>query len=1008
MRSLKQVCVAVACILGLPGLALAQASITGVVRDTSGAVLPGVTVEAASEALIEKVRSAVTDGTGQYRIIDLRPGSYSITFNLAGFSTVRRDGIELTGSLTATINADLRVGAVEETITVVSETPVVDVQSVRRQATIAGDTLNSIPAARAYGAVMVLIPAIITQAGNTADVQVTPNMTVFGGSGGRGNEGRIQVDGLNTGAALNGAGVSTYIPDVGTAREVAFTTSGGLGEAEVGGPTISVVPRTGGNSLRGQFFFAGVNDAMVGSNYTQSLKDRGLGVPGQLLKLWDVNVGVGGPIRKDRLWYFATLRDQGSYRSIPGIYPNLNAGDPTRWTYAADTSRQAQGAESWTIATARITYQATPRHKFTVYWDEQNPCNGATYSQREDGCRHQPSSGAVVGALGLGGLTATTSPEIAGYLDSIQRAQQVSWTSPLTNRLLLDAGMGTFLARWGPMDMPGNPTRDLIRVNEQCAGGCPANGGIPGLNYRSANWGNHWNGSHTWKASASYITGAHSLKFGYQGGFLVHDTTNFTNNQNLTFRVNNGVPNQLTQTLLPFSTYSRVRYSAFYAQDQWTLGRLTLQGALRFDHAWSYYPEQQLGPTRFFPVAAIYSRTDGVDYKDITPRVGVAYDVFGTGKTSLKVNVGQYLEPASNGNGNYGVNNPTSRLSTTSARTWTDANRDFVPDCNLLSQEANGECARGNLNFGQQVFANTYDPNLLHGWDVRPTDWGVGVSIQQEVLPRVSVEVGYNRRWLQHFNATDNRATVSADYAQFSITAPLDPRLPDGGGYLVTGLYDVNPNRFGQTDNYVTASSSFGKRYQRYNGILVNVSARPRNGLTFQGGVNAGSTVTDECEIRAQLPETNLTNPYCHNAPGMITRVTGLAAYTIPRVDVLVSTAFRSDQGAVLAANYVVSNAAIAPVLGRNLSAGANANVTVNLLEPGEKWGDRVNEVDIRVAKILRFGRTRTNVGIDVYNVLNSDAVLTFNQSFVAGGTWLRPNSVLTPRFVKFSAQVDF
>jgi hypothetical protein len=303
MRSLVRAGAIIFLVTLAPSLAYAQATIAGVVRDASGAVLPGVTVEAASDALIEKVRSVTTDGTGQYRIVDLRPGTYSVTFSLAGFSTVKRDGIVLTGSLTANVPAELRVGTLEETITVTGETPIVDVQSVRRQTTVDNEIISSIPSARAYGAIMNMIPAVGNVTGNAADIQVAPVMTVFGGSGGRGNEGRLQVDGLGTGAPLNGAGVSTYIADVGNAQEVTFTTSGGLGEAEVGGPALSIVPKTGGNTFKGQFYFAGVSDGMVGSNYSEELRARGLNTPGQLEKLWDFNFGFGGPIRRDRLWF---------------------------------------------------------------------------------------------------------------------------------------------------------------------------------------------------------------------------------------------------------------------------------------------------------------------------------------------------------------------------------------------------------------------------------------------------------------------------------------------------------------------------------------------------------------------------------------------------------------------------------------------------------------------------------------------------------------------------------
>ena len=260
-----------------------------------------------------------------------------------------------------------------------------DVQSIRRQTTIGSEVLTSIPTARSWAATALLIPGIVTIGGGPTDVQVTPQMTVFGGAGGRNNEGRMQVDGLNVGAGLGGSGVSTYVADISNAQEVVTTTSGGLGEAEVGGPTLSIVPKSGGNTIAGNAYLSGVGGGMIGSNYSDELRAAGLTTPGKLLKQWDFTFGIGGPIIKDRLWYRVAVRDEGQHRSIPNVFPNLNAGDPTKFLYAPDRAREVRGAESWRLYTVRLTYQATSKDKFNMHWDEQHPCNGSTFSTEEDG-----------------------------------------------------------------------------------------------------------------------------------------------------------------------------------------------------------------------------------------------------------------------------------------------------------------------------------------------------------------------------------------------------------------------------------------------------------------------------------------------------------------------------------------------------------------------------------------------------------------------------------------------
>ena len=305
----------------------------------------------------------------------------------------------------------------------------------------------------------------------------------------------------------------------------------------------------------------------------------------------------------------------------------------------------------------------------------------------------------------------------------------------------------------------------------------------------------------------------------------------------------------------------------------------------------------------------------------------------------------------------------------------------------------------------------------------------MGFSLQQELLPRVGLTVGYFRRSFGNFYTANNRLTTTADYTPFSVPIPVDPRLPGGGGGTVTGLYNLVPNKVGQEDLYSQLSSNFGEMTENWHGIDVSVNARLRNGLTVQGGTSTGRRLQDNCDVRAALPETYswasttgvqttrvttstgaLANPWCRVVEPLQTSFRGLATYIVPKVDVNLSVTWRSDPGPDLAANYVVTSAIALPSLGRNLSSG---NVTVNLVEPGTLYGARQNNLDMRIAKILRFRGTRAQFGVDVYNLLNTDVVTAYNQGYTAptattGSIWLTPNAILPARYVRLNMQLDF
>jgi hypothetical protein len=1025
MRGLKSVLLAFAMVVGVPLAAFAQASLAGQVKDTSGAVLPGVTVEASSPVLIEKARTAITDGSGRYSIPDLRPGTYRVNFTLPGFRTVVREGVELSGTLVVNINADMTIGGVQETITVSGETPVVNLQSTTRQTVMDQEIVTAIPSSRNPFAVGVLIPGVRKGAFTGQDVggSVVQEVASLEANGGRTADQRMMVNGVALSSMIAGGWGGGAVPNATGTSEFAIDVSGVDAQAATGGVRINFIPRDGGNKYSGTIAASFANQDFASDNFTGSdVQKAGLAAPGAIKANGDFNPGFGGPIKQDKLWFFLSGRSLFADNFVPGMFFNENVNKPNRFDYVPST-RQAILHQEQKIYQARLTWQVNQKNKLGVTFDQEKFCACTT------------------------GISATVSPE-AGNDRSfpLQRFVTVDWNTPVSNKLLVEASAIHRVERWGGMDPRvgklGNIDHlepGMTSVSDTLA---PATGA--GLTYRSAaQYNNSWNWNIHYRTAVSYITGSNTFKVGFNNAYGHHDNTTYGApgaNTDYSFNFVSGVPSAITYRIMPRTVQVNVnRDLGLFVQDKWTVGRWTLSGGIRYDSYKNSFPPQSIAPTFLAPNLNVsFSKIDNASWNDITPKLGLTYDVFGNGKTALRVTLNKYLEGLGTTGAISDAPNPILALSgadgSGSTRSWTDSNTNFRPDCNLQNYQQNGEC--GTLSnaatFGTLVPGTVYDPDMLNGWGKRGYNWEFTAAVQQEIVPRMSVEVGYARRLYGNFRVNDDLAVSAADYDRFTFTTPSDPKLPNGGGVTITAL-DPKPITATRAPNiFVTLADAYGKQTEHFDGVNVTLNARLQNGLIIQGGAGAGRVITNDCEIVEKLPETlhqffggNVRGLWffaarplerCEQDNGWRTQIQGLAAYVIPKIDVQVSATLQNLPGAGVNANSLTFSSATG--LGRPFSQGLEipglgflgSGRFFNIVDANDLYVERLNQLDFRVSKIFRFGTTRTNVNFDFYNALNANSVITENATYAAppATTWRTPQSILTARLFKISAQFEF
>lgn len=981
------------CLAGLIGLMLlvptmaSAQGISGTVTDSTGGVLPGVTVEVRSPVLIEQVRTAITDGNGRYLIVALELGTYSATYTLPGFSTLVREGIELSTGFTATIDVQLVVGDIQETVTVTGASPVVDIQNVEQRAVFDREIIDSIPTGKSYRSYALLVPGM----GSDGSTVLTPLTQDAGGMapstltrmvihGSADVDQQLEINGMDVGDSRSQGSNYSVMPDA-NYEELSIDFSGNSAEVETGGVRINVIPREGSNQFSGGFFTTFSFPEWHANNIDRDLQDRGLSTGTLVDEVWTVSPVIGGPIVQDKLWFFLT-HTTGKADLLPADI--FFATDPRSFVYVPDLDSPSVDETTIGEQSINLTWQASSKDKVKLYWT-----NTRTDKPVELQSPIRPPESAIDGHIRT-------------------NAYQGSWTRPQTNRLLFEAG-----ASW-------QPTEYKLRPTERAVTSLPGIGEFSPLIF-SRNMSGWFRGS-TQKnspkdtmfvrGSMSYVTGSHHLKIGMTSLWLGTNTIDSSDNNWTNINTFGGFPIRASFHT-PRNGFNRARSTGIYAQEQWTADRLTLNAGLRFDNFHSSYPDHTALATVWAPQDFFIEGRTATSWQDLQPRLGVAYDLSGDGRTALKFSANRAGQRDST---DWSERLDPSQNNARQRRSWNDgltgcldANcipGDGLPQGDPLNPLPNGELRTPNTNpaFGLPLITTFFDEDWSRGWGNRHSNWEFSASIQQEVASGVALDVGYFRRAFVSFSAEDDRNLTAEDFDQFQVPVPNDPRLPNAGEMIT--LVDLKPGSIRLPDRITTHADNFGGASRTWQGVDITADARVEAFL-FQGGVSTGAFSTDRCAQLGALPENQQAEGFpielCKTSQNWLTQVKFLASYSLP-YDIEVAAALQNQEGPERSARVTYRDAVIAAALGRPTTSG---NQTVNVIEPGTQYGERFTQFDLRITKIFALGgTTRLRAMLDFYNLFNANAVVQEQSGYPTG--WLNPLAIMPGRLAKVAFQIDF
>lgn len=1040
-------------------VASAQA-ISGVVTDASGAVLPGVTVEARSPALIEGVRSAVSDDTGRYSILALRPGTYDVSFTLSGFSTVKREGILLTLDFTAPVNVQLAVGDISEVVQVTGAPPLVDAQNLSRPQVISSEMLETLPL-------------------NNRSLNDIANRVVGVAPGGFGSglqyrgsgDVTVTVDGNRT-SYLNlflGAGGTTGALSAEAYQEYSFTSGIDNVDSGQGGIRINVVPKDGGNRFSGSIFALYTGDGWRSDNIsdTYAAPPFNFRAPAATRRQYDFNPSFGGPIIKDKLWYQHTGRVAKTDTYILGAFRDVN---PDPLIVQSDPNQQysSEGPELYSGGT-RITWQMTARDKISGFYDDQ-------WSRTPHSAGFGVSAGENPDGMGIGFTPHT-------------RNLGIKWTRTHSAHLVLEGGGSIFRTdtffepqpgvgeSWAPrhggvapgkfigqgLDVPVSlndialrviTAGQFLRIGPQSGNLSPFIGGNSAISSGI---------SKTWTAnlSGTFILGQHTVRAGmtfFRGSQLAQER--LVGDLALNYERVGGV-------LTPSNIYAYIPQDSvanvdadwgLYVQDQWTLRRFTIKPSLRLDVLQTSVPDQRMPPSIWIPTEQncgnnrFYCARDGVSFKDLSPRLSVTYDMFGNGKTVAKGGVARYVDGDRLGLTN--AINPTGLGSIIRSATlvWTDLDGDLTVINPNGSYDLN-ELSAPTTAFGSPNPTTTYAPEIFSGWFARGYTWEGQVGVDHQLLPRVAVTAMYYHRTAGNQLATDNLATGPDAYNEYCIVTPNDPRLGEMAAQTVCGLFDISPAGLaaqnaaqaallasGTPPNFRTYAKNLGTGAGFRNisdGVEITVRTNLPGGAFIQGGFDIRSALTDTCGF-FESPEIR----FCRTRRAFNYLPKFIGAYTLPW-GIQASATYLMVRGPSLRPNWTINSTtrggieiddvAVAAASGvpktlppthipagltevALVGSGVTRSRVVQLFEPNQDFLPYVHTLDVRFAKIVSLSRYRFTVGVDLYNAINASSVTTIASTSIgttanpeaARVNFQRPSAIQAPRQFKISSTFSF